>query len=479
MAGVNLSRTRLAAFVSPQIPLAAMSLPFVVNLPPFYANEMGLGMAAVGVAFGLARLIDVFLDPLFGGLSDRTRTRWGRRRPWIVIGAPLLLLGVWLLFLPGGPVSGPGLLARLLIYYLGWTFVTLSHYAWSSELSTQYHERSRVQGWFQAAVILGMTLLLSMTAILERLPDTTTTARIEAMGLFTLVLLPVTVIAALTLMGERDQPPHEPITFRVAWGAIAGNRALRRVLAADLAIGSAGGLVGALFIYFAQFVLQLGAISNLLLLVYFAAGILGIPAWTWLSRRLGKDRCFILHGLYNIVILPALLFLPAGEAGIAVIGFVVLGFNYGTASFLLRSMMSDVIDADMVETGRDRSGLYFALLTLTVKAGYALPLFIVYPLLQASGFKPAGPNTPEAIYWLEAMFVGVPIVLNFLGALAMWRYPINQAAQAELRRKIDARQAEAMSAAAAEGATSLAEAPALPEAPAGASIKPLAGAAGS
>src|SRR5277367_3300942 len=118
----RLSLFHLFAYVFPAVPLAALGMPIVVHLPQFYASrEMGLSLGATGAVFMLMRILDVFIDPMMGYWSDRWRTRWGRRRPLVLIGAPLLGLGIWMTFVPGGPVS---------IYHLGfWLFVM--YFAWS------------------------------------------------------------------------------------------------------------------------------------------------------------------------------------------------------------------------------------------------------------------------------------------------------------------------------------------------------------
>src|SRR5215210_16993 len=89
----------LAAFAGPCLPLAAMGLPLVVYLPEYYSNALGLPLATVGAAFMGVRLLDIMFDPFIGGVMDRTRTRWGRFRPWLALGAPPLMLATYALFM--------------------------------------------------------------------------------------------------------------------------------------------------------------------------------------------------------------------------------------------------------------------------------------------------------------------------------------------------------------------------------------------
>ena len=102
----QVSPFQIFSYVLPSLPLAALGLPIVVHLPQFYAShEIGLSLAVTGLIFSLCRIADVFVDPMMGYFSDRLQTRWGRRRPLVVLGTPILILGIWMVFVPGGPVS--------------------------------------------------------------------------------------------------------------------------------------------------------------------------------------------------------------------------------------------------------------------------------------------------------------------------------------------------------------------------------------
>ena len=235
MKSVRLTRVRLAAFVSPQIPLSALSILLFVNLPPFYATEMGLGLVAVSQAFFFGRIWDVFLDPLFGALSDRLRLRWGRRRPWIVGYLPILVVSdpaavpaaAW------GDAAAAALHACW-IFYVGWTCATLSFLCLGlGAPPTTTTAAPGIQGWYQFAVTGGVTLVLGLLAFIER-SGGSRAQQLAAMGVFTAALLPITFLTAVSVMGERQVKAHEPLTLRLALGAFRTDEPLRFVLAAAL-----------------------------------------------------------------------------------------------------------------------------------------------------------------------------------------------------------------------------------------------------
>lgn len=437
----RVTRLQIGAFGLPSIPISALGLPIVVYLPPFYSHDMGLSLSVVGTVFMLARFWDVFTDPVLGMLSDRYPTRWGRRRHWIVIAAPILIGSAYMLFMPSPPVTWLYLAGWMFILYIGWTLITISHMSWGAELSEDYDERSTIQGMREFLLIFGMFTVLALPAIIEQVSDTAAAgpAKIAAMGWFIIVLLPVTIGLAVWLTPEFPSKAHQQIPWKRAWAIIVRNRLLQRVLAADLLVNIAPAITGSLYIFFASYVMELPKSASLLLLVYFIAGFVGIPGWIRMSHMAGKHKTLAIAMVYGAVTLPLVVFFPRGEFWWLFIGNSLYGVAYGAGSFLLRSIMADVIDTDYLETGQRRTGLYYSLLSMTAKVGAALAVGITYPLLDLIKFTPGGDNTPETLNLFMAMYVTLPAIVMLAAAVVMWRFPLDRKAQLDLRRKIEER----------------------------------------
>ena len=111
----------LAAYSLPGLPIAAMGLPLAVHLPPYYASEIGMGYAIAGTVFMLPRFLDIFIDPVMGVLSDRFRTPWGRRKPWMAMSVPVLILAAILVFMPAVGTTWPVAVLSLVLLFIGWT----------------------------------------------------------------------------------------------------------------------------------------------------------------------------------------------------------------------------------------------------------------------------------------------------------------------------------------------------------------------
>ena len=441
MSDKRLSPWRLAAFSGPAIPIAALGLPIGVYLPQFYAGPMGLGLAAVGTIFMLLRFWDVITDPLMGIISDRYTSRWGRRRHWIVLSVPLLVICAYMAFVPTAPVTSLYLFGWMFFLYIGWTMLTISHMAWAAELSDDYNERSRIQGYREAFQLIGVPLVLLIPAIIEQMePENMEAARVASMGWFIVLLLPVAVGINILFVPERKATPQAPISFAAALKPIFRNAPLRRLLAADFLSGFAGAALASMYIYEASYVWGIGSVASFLLLLYFFGGIAFIPMVLKLSYRIGKHRTVVAAGIFNVLFPPVIFLIPEGNVYVASLVLVFLGMNVGTTTTLYRSMMADVADIDEFETGQRRTALFYALLTLTQKLGGAVAVGVVFWTLALIGFVPKqGENTEATLTGLSLVFVATPMICNALVALVMVKFPIGLKEQEDLRRKLDER----------------------------------------
>ncbi len=156
------STSSIVAYAGPAIPLRIMLMQLVVYIPPFYATEMGLEIAAIGAIFFFARSWDALIDPLVGNLSDRTRSRWGRRKPWMAIGTPLLIIALWAFCQPPEGVGLTYLAASAFVFYIAMTAVDIPYMAWGPELSRDYAKRTTIIGYREAGGMLGTVLATAL-----------------------------------------------------------------------------------------------------------------------------------------------------------------------------------------------------------------------------------------------------------------------------------------------------------------------------
>lgn len=444
------SNWTLAALAAPCLPLAGLGLPLVVYLPEYYASELGLSLTAVGTAFMAVRFLDMAFDPYIGGVMDRTRTRFGRFKLWFAIGAPILMLASYMLFMAKPGVDTLYLWAWLLVVYAGVSIASLSQLAWAAVLSPQYDQRSRIYAWWQAGNVVGMILVLTLPALLPALfPALKAQAHVigvQAMGWFIVILMPLTVGLALWKVPEPEVKSENKHSGIREYLALFKRPTVVRILFADLLIGTGPAITGALFFFFFERVKGFDkSQASLLLLVYFIGGLVGAPLWTWLSHKISKHKALAVSGFVYAGMTMCALAIPQGSMPVAALLMFLIGVPYAAGAFLLRAMMADIGDEERLASGVDRTGLLYAILAGTVKIGSAAAVGVTFPLLQALGFDPTGKGVDAGLGSLAVLFAAVPAVMAVLASLLVWRFPLTPERHAEIRAALAARDIETSS----------------------------------
>jgi Na+/melibiose symporter-like transporter len=432
---------RLLAFSLGSIPAYMMISMLSVYLPPFYAGRMGVTLTTIGATIGLLRLTDLGLDLALGWLMDKTRTPMGRYRPWYLAGLPVLWLAVYKVFNPPVDVDTTYLFVWYILLYVAYSMLVLGHSAWAATISGSYHERSRMFGWMLGVGVFGSSLLQATPILTHGAIKPADPNSIPTIGWIIMVVSTVCVIAALLAAPERVPPVNakERTTLK-DYLAVVTNPSMFRLLAADLFLILGPGASAPIYLFFFHESkgFALGAVS-LLLIPYGAAGILGAPFWARIAQRLGKHRTVQLAGLGYAVTQTILMLVPAGLFWPTFVSMFSVGFCGSAFIVLIRAMVADVADELRLETGQERSGVLYALVTLTQKLGSSLAVTIIYPILDAIGFvaKPGYHNTPEAIRGLEMCYVFAPIILVVVGSACLIGYKLDEKRQGEIRGALD------------------------------------------
>jgi Na+/melibiose symporter-like transporter len=415
-----------------------------VYLPRFFAAQMGLSLTAVGAAFAIVRVLDLALDPALGMAMDRTRSRLGRYRPWLLAGAPAVMLAAYMLFMAHPGISEAYLVGWLLVLFIGISILTLSQAAWGASLSTSYDDRSRVYGVIQAVGIAGAVLILLLPLALG--PRGNGVGGIHAMGWFCIVLLPVTVMLCSFVTPERVTPEvktREHVTLKDYWNLVRRPEMVRLIIA-DLFMALGPGTTAALYLFFFHDARGYSTQQTGILLVFFiAAGLAGSMFWGWLAQKIGKHRALMVAAVAYAVAQSALMLIPKATMLLAIPGMMAVGFVSSAFIPIVRAMVADVADEVRLETGQERAGLLYALVTTTQKIGTAVTVFISFGVLDIVGYNPAegAANTPAAIRGLELCYVFAPIVLVFFGGAAFIGWSLDGKRHAEIRRQLDERDA--------------------------------------
>jgi Na+/melibiose symporter-like transporter len=429
----------LLTYAAPAMPLGMLGLPLLVYLPDFWSGTMGMKFATVGIVLGLVRLMDVFVDPTIGRLSDTSTSRFGRRKPFIAMAIPIAVAGAIGLFFP--PV-GSGAVWLFIFYALvtwGWTILSIPYWAWGAELSGDYKERQRITSFREGGTIIG--ILVAAVAPVA-LGITSTAGGAQLLVVMTIALATPFVLAALWKVPDKAVArPETPIRLIDAIRVAAANAPFRRLISTWLLNGLANGLPAALFLMVCDQALHDPKAHGPLLLVYFAAGVLSVPLWLWLAKRIGKHQAWIVSLLVTAFAFSFVPLVPHIGIWFFCLISVFTGSGLGADFTIPPAIQADVVDLDELRSGERRSGLFFAASTMAQKAGNFLAVGIAYPILQLVGFTAHGPNGPFQIACLLIMYCIVPSLLKLICALILRGFPLGEHEQTALRAEIIQRQA--------------------------------------
>ncbi len=430
----RISGPRLIAFSIAGLAIGGVQTAVVIYLPNFYAQRFGLGLTAVGAIFMVCRLLNAFSDPIIGILSDRTQTRFGQRKPWVIGGGLMLMLAVAAIFMP---VSGAGaayLAIGLFALYLGASAFSTPLYAWAGSLSPLYHQRTRNQTYLQTVVSLGLVSMVAIPLVMERSGVTDLATKIAGMGWSNIGALAIGLPILAFGFRERPAPPiRRHLGFGAALRLLATDRTVLRVIGSDFFVSLGQGFRGALLIFFVTATMKLPPSAMLIIpLVQYGFGIFASPIWMRIGYRLGKSRTLIVAEITQIIINLGLLFLSPGQYGPLIALTIAQGLSQGSGNLMLRAIVSDVADQERLRTGKDHAGLLFSIFNVTINAAMALAVGIALPLVGAFGFQPRMPNSAAALSSLQWVIAVGPAIGHALSAALMLRFPLDEARHAEI-----------------------------------------------
>ena len=471
-----LSKTTVYAHGTMGLPLAVIGYPLAIWIPAHYAGGLGLSLAMVGFILMMARLTDVATDPIIGELSDRWRTRFGRRRPWLVIGPPVMMFGVYKLFVPPDDAGIVYFLVFLTLFFLGSTMIALPHRAWGAELSPDYHQRSRVTAAREFYVLFGLLMAATVPMVVEILADgggsVASVLSIiwnDAIGSFSgnltdkkvvdratltgpvlmwlayAIILVLPVCAIIVMAFVKEPPPRQGDTVPLRQGIryLWKNGPMRRVLIIVLLVIFGESFRNAVSLFFIRDIVGVPTIGAAYFF-YFIAGLGAIPFWLWLGRKIGKHFAFMGTLITVSMVSAANLLLSYGDYFAFFLLFVVKGFCFGGLQFLPVAMLADVVDVDTARSGGRRAGTYFAILGLTEKIAIAFGTGFSLILVGWLGFDAAGgveASTDAGVLALRLIYCCGPIFFYSLAMFFIWSYPLTPERHARLRARIERRTA--------------------------------------
>ena len=413
----------------------------------FYFNTvLGIDPVTVGTALLVGKFTwDAINDPIMGYISDRTKTRWGRRKPFMLFGAIPFGLSVWLLFsLPKGLTGTVAFFAVLGTFLLVDTFqtmVSVPYYAMSAELTYDYNERTSLIAIRMIFTVLGYILGAGATSMLADMfigSGMTQTGGYSTTGAIFGAVAVVTTLITAFFVKEKPNPDLVPSKMP-PWKQIVQifkNRPFVQYIIMSTIISISFALLTGLFTYFVTYQLKMGDQFFLVMLVMLGTiGLFLIP-WQLVSKKMNKGPAYALGlGIACVAILGTFL-LPDHPTNLIYVIAFVAGMGFSAQYVFPWSMIPDVVEVDQAKTGERHEGIYFGVNSLLGKLTTGLGAYIMGWALKIYGFNETlAVQTPHALLGIRLFFAIVPVVA-FLAALPLliW-YPITSKTHAEMTKK--------------------------------------------
>jgi glycoside/pentoside/hexuronide:cation symporter, GPH family len=436
--------------------MAALIVGFFQAL--FLTTVAGLEPGAVGIILLLGRVWDAITDPWMGIISDRTRSRLGRRRFWMLVGAiPFGLIYFLLWWSP--PFDGTTkffyYLIVILLFNTAYTVVNVPYTSLTAELTSDYDERTSLNS-FRFAFSIGGSLLAGIIhgmLISRYCADTTRCLPAESQAgyLLSAAIFGVLMILPFVwcVLGTREtyvptgNEPTLPIIAQLR--TTLQNRPFRYVIGIYLCSWMALQITQNVIGFYLTFYLQRADMFAIILLAVQGSAMVFLFVWTAVSRRIGKQAVYYCGMSFWVIVMAGLFFLRQDQLTLAIVLAALAGVGIATAYLVPWSMLPDVIDLDELTTGQRREGVFYGVMTFTQKTCVGLGIALTLQALQWNGFDQnllPGQQPASALLALRWMVGPVPTVVLLIGMLLVWHYPLTRAKHAEILVQLAARKAQ-------------------------------------
>ncbi len=438
-------RVPLRVVLSYGIPILGLSAPlFFVQFffLKFATDVLLIAPATVGLIFALGRVWDAVSDPIVGTWSDRTRTRLGRRRPWMFAAIPILGIAFTVVWIPPAAVTGAALTAWVAVglfgFYLGYTAYGIPHASLGAELTTDHHERSRIFGVRHACFMLGVMLAFVGMQLVENAENSRSAAATVALVVVAGMSLVLLIPPALVRERREHRGRGAASSFR-AMADVLRNPHARLLLAVTFVDIAGSSVLGIMSPYLVVYILERPDLIGSLPAAFFVSSVLSIPLWIRASRRHGKRNVWAVAMVGLALSFGACFFVGEGDVAFMTALLVLGGVSAGCGGAIGFSMMADVIDYDELLSGQRREGAYSAAQGFVTKAANATIILVSGLTLQLSGFVPNVEQAPTVRLAISGLFAGLPFALFLVGAGLLGRFRLDQDEHARIRAELDRR----------------------------------------
>ncbi len=399
----------------------------------FMIEVVGLrpGIAAIPILIG--KIWDFINDPIFGHISDRTRTRWGRRRPYLLFGALPLAFTFTMLWYKPGYESTAALVAYYSIAYIIFeasaTMLYMPYFALTPELTSDYDERTSLTSYRMFFSILGSLLAFTLPAIIvgEFIPENA--PKVLLMGaIFGLVSALPMFITFFGTEEREDYSDLEKPTIFESLKSVWKNVPFRYGLGIFLATWISVDILQSSLLFYVKFVVQREAQNEIIMATIFVVAMFALPIWNWVSNRWSKRYAYM-YGIafWGVVQLALITMGPSTPLSIILVLCSMAGIGVAAAHVLPWAILPDAIEWYEYKTGERHEGMFYSITTLARKITSAGTVPLIGLVLEITGYQPnLAQQSVVAVKGIKMVIGPIPAILLALGIFIAYKYPLDR-----------------------------------------------------
>jgi GPH family glycoside/pentoside/hexuronide:cation symporter len=428
--------------------LFVQALGFVLLI--YLTDTVGLSAALAGTALMIGRIWDAFYDPVIGYLSDRSKTRMGRRRPFMLGGAIPWFIAMVVMFtnpslVIGSGISQAALFAYALIVYMvlctAYSTVNVPYYSWAPELTSDYHERTSLNGYRSGFAFFGNLIALGAALPIVALSQNKSLGFVLMGLIFGGVMLITTLTTVFAIREPAELKPAKSMDIWKTYLAVFKNRPYVLILLAYIINFTGITIISGIAIYYFKYILRAENMVTYAMLLLLVTSVVFIPVSVVIAKKTGKK---LVYGAASIITAASvmMLFFFGHTLGLnfALVMMFFLGIGLGFTYVPPFAMVADAIEYDYLVTGERREGAFFGIWTWGIKLGQALAVFLMGVILEAMGYVAnAMPQSPSAELGIRLFLGPISAVIFVASAVVLYFYPITEKRYKEILAGIEER----------------------------------------
>mgnify|MGYP000268282757 CR=1 FL=1 len=397
------------------MPLAILGVPLYIYLPTYYATNINLSLSSVGILLFIARLTDVISDPFFGYISDYSQKTFDSKKPIMIIGLIILILSFYLLINPNKEYASFYLFLCSILVYGGWSMINIPYLSWSAEITTNYYEKSKLNASRELFTILGLITALLIPYFLNSSENLEKTLNILFIT-FILLIIPFFTIS-LFFIKPKIIKKSENYSFKDIKNLYKTIPKLKNLHLAYFLNNTANAFPATLFLLYIATVIKEESFSGLVLISYFIAGVLALPIWIILSKKIAKIDIW----KYSIILAScAFIFIPflnENDLVLFIIISIISGLSLGADITFPSSIHSDIVQ----KNSNEHTGLLFGIWSMISKISLAFSIAFSFIILDFVDFDKTN-SSQIAIFTIMILYGVMPIILKVFSLFIIKNY---------------------------------------------------------